>query len=172
MTLTILLHRKSPVDSEIGKLLDDAIAFMTWQSSGTEPHVHASVLIDAESQTIIEAFWPSVRRRQLSADEPAFIDVIKVECGEARGEAALQWLNQQIGKPYSIIDLLHFVDRIGDHTRDQHFFCSMLAAEFCYRAGSPLFARSDFFKISPGMIWVSTVGSLGNPLQPLNASLT
>lgn len=149
----LLLHVDSPGDNTAGKLLSDAINFITWQSSGTKQHTHASILVDPAKKEIIEAYYPKVHRKILADSDLPNIDVLEIPgLDEAK---ALDFLEKQIGKPYSIDGLFKFAFELAHTDEGKAYFCSELAFCAIQAGGVNLFSRCQDFKVSPGLLWIS-----------------
>ena len=154
--MKILLYKPDPKAPWYDRLLEVGIDFASWQCSGEAPHCHAACLVDESTGEVIEAVMGAgVRRRFLDPSELPTLDMMGFEIGPTEA-AGVEWLRAQIGKPYATVDLLHFLGRRDDTAPgDSRYFCSMLAAEWRFRAGAPLFDRCQFFKIPPGLIYIS-----------------
>lgn len=124
-----------------------AIRIFTWSRWG-----HVAVLAP-DNMTVYEAVWPRVHKTTLATLHKEEAVIQAVEMHLLRPEAAIQWLEQQVGKPYDWKALFGFVFH-RDWASPKKWFCSELAAMAWDKGGSPLFRRNAVFRISPGMLWL------------------
>lgn len=121
-------------------------------------YTHAAVRL--HERTIIEAFWPKVRMRDLADDELAGIDAFDIANLTADQSAAIDaFLRSHIGDPYSVEDLFRFVACFraiwGDDNEKaaaNHHFCSMLAFQAAEAAGVHLLSRIQPWEVSPNCL--------------------
>ena len=130
-----------------GGLLSWAIRTLTWSRWG-----HVAILAP-DNETVYEAVWPRVHKTTLAELKKHEKVIQAVDMHLARPEAAIAWLETQIGKPYDWVALLSFIVR-HDWASPRKWFCSELASMAWDKGGTPLFRRSAVYRISPGMLWL------------------
>jgi uncharacterized protein YycO len=124
-----------------------AIRLLTWSK-----HSHVAILAP-NNETVYEATSPRVHKTTLAALKKYETTIQAVDFHLARPEAAIAWLETQVGKPYDWTALLSFIVH-RDWASPNKWFCSELAAMAWDKGGSPLFRRDAVFLISPGMLWL------------------
>ena len=149
----LLLHADSPGNDYAGHLLSQGINLITWQASGNKEHTHASILINPAKKEIIEAYYPKIHHKILEDKELPFIDCLEVPgVDEAK---ALEFLEAQVDKPYSVVGLLQFALEIPPEETGRSYFCSELAFSAFLAGGVSLFKNCPAYKVSPGLLWIS-----------------
>jgi uncharacterized protein YycO len=81
------------------------------------------------------------------------VDVLTVQVDPEDRERILAFLNDQVGKVYDFIALLHFVTRRPEYAWEQEkWFCSELVFAAFAAAGIELLARVPAYKVYPAML--------------------
>jgi hypothetical protein len=139
---------------------------------------HAAFLVDPATNTIIEAYVPTVRKRQLSNSELAGIDVYDIPgLSPAQEAALLEYLEAAVKahEPYSIADLFKFYALPRAILGDQQPSPSLTAPTFCsmlvmrgmnYGARYPILNAPEQ-DVDPGHVKWTPLISLAAPLKPL-----
>lgn len=127
---------------------------------------HAAVEIDKAMHTIIEAYWPHVRKRTLDPSEIDGIDFFTVAGITADQEAKVIAYCEAAAAamtPYSIEDLLRFlapVRAVLGESKDGGLsvpkFCSMFAFDAVLSAGVSLL-RAHSYEVDPAHLAWSTL---------------
>ncbi len=139
-------------------------------------YVHAAILIDEHTNTIVESYWPRVRTRQLRNDELAGIDVFAVEGLTIEQDCQIkQYLGAALAlrEEYGWVGLLRFSPFLrailGEGDKDgleRPAFCSQFAFEAIQSAGVRLLnAHSEV--VNPEVLSYSPVLVLESPLSPV-----
>lgn len=129
-------------------------------------YCHAAVLIEkpewiakfktacgviSDGDLLVEAYYPKVHARLIQDSEKPSIDVFKVDVSPEIEEAAMTWLEKQLGVSYDITDLFRFLPEVRAFAGEtnpqaymQHTFCSMLVFNTYRFAGLPLLQCHDY----------------------------
>jgi len=149
------------------------------------PYTHAALLVDPSTNTISEAYFPHVRRRQLADAELPGIDVFMVsttypaftDLTDAQVAAVLDHCAKSEAEKegYSISNLFRFLpgftELIGQATDDGHtsaVFCSQYVMDSLAAAGLKLLNTSGY-DVAPGnLAWSPLLFRAAAPLLPLD----
>ncbi|EDY16701.1 hypothetical protein CfE428DRAFT_5814 [Chthoniobacter flavus Ellin428] len=140
-------------------------------------YVHAAVVVDPATNTIIEAYYPHVRQRQLADSELNGIDFFEIEgLTDAQADQVIAYCQASVAAmtPYSVEDLFRFEAPIraiaGDASDSPALnvpkFCSMFA--FCaVRTSGFVLLNAHDYEVDPSKLAWAPAMHMVAPLQPL-----
>lgn len=137
-------------------LISAAIRFQT-----RSHYSHVAIEQSNWPGAIVESYpGKGVRRRFVLEDEMKKYDVHRYElCAPlaiSQECDMIDFLNDQIGKPYDYLGVLRFITRSKDPAVGfSKWFCSELAAEAFKHIGRPLLNVEESWKISPALLAMS-----------------
>lgn len=141
------------------------------------PYTHAAILTGEGDNTIIEAWFPHVRKRQLADSELSGIDVFAVkDITPLQEQAVIDYATKCLteGESYSIANLFRFLpvarDLIGEGSDvgpQSSVFCSQFAFDAVHRGGGIQLLNAHSYEIAPGYLAWSPLLVKQDPLKPL-----
>lgn len=139
-------------------------------------YVHAAMLEDEKTNTIIEAFWPHVRRRVLGNDELSGIDVFSIkDITPAQEQETLDYARQCLlgGESYSVVNLFRFLPMaravLGEgqaETQSDPTFCSQFVFKSVLHGGGITLLRAHSEDVDPEHLSWSPLLVPEAPLKP------
>lgn len=159
-----------------GDPLSWVIKETTWEN-----YTHAAGLVDEATNTIIEAYYPHVRRRQLLDSELDGIDVFTLkDATPEQLQGIVDWLAKAVTTDagYSIANLFRFVPPfravLGDPPDPTQpsasEFCSQLQFSACLYGGKIRLLNTESYKVDPGHLGWSTLLVPAEQLKPMKIS--
>lgn len=129
----------------------DCISWLV-KAQTRSPYSHAALLA-ACGCCVIESYpFAGVRMRKLTAQDIARIDAFDVPgITQDQWQAARAFAYTQMGRPYDIISVLRFVDKLPA-SENGKWFCSEIVHESFVQVGHPLLERINSAEVSPAMI--------------------
>lgn len=133
-----------------------------WQTNGNYSHA----AIQLPSGAIIEAWHkPAKVRLRTPLKDWSNVEAYDVEgMTLAQWEKAIQWADQQIGKPYDFGGVFRFVTRWRKQ-QDEKWFCSELVFQAVLEGGVKLLDRITCSQVSPTVLSFSPLLKKSTPYK-------